>query len=219
MIGFGKRLKRIREARHQTQKELAVVLETTDRSIQYYERETVTPNLEFIVKAAKKLKVSSDYLLGITDSFESNINHESTIADAAETNIKQIQMVIDKLPALDKYPNITVFADVYTLTHLGFTLKDINKSDADKYVSMLEKKLEKALSLNTFPHNDEAQYLLVQTQAILNSLSQKLSLPKVYLAAELTDDESTKLNVSFVDASRILSNAMALVRTAKDLEV
>ena len=50
-----------------SRQEMADVLGITVRSYQYYEEGKREPDFEKLVALAKHLKVSSDYLLGLTD--------------------------------------------------------------------------------------------------------------------------------------------------------
>lgn len=61
---FGRRLKRIRKAKGLTQVELARLLGTTQSVLSDYERGKLRLNAYLIVRLAKTLDVSTDYLLG-----------------------------------------------------------------------------------------------------------------------------------------------------------
>lgn len=67
MFDFGKRLKEIRISKGLTQKELAVLINSTERGIQRYESGERKPNFEAIIALATTLEVSADYLLGLSD--------------------------------------------------------------------------------------------------------------------------------------------------------
>ncbi len=64
---FGKRLKRLRNDKEITQKELAKYLGVSDRSVGYYETGQRTPPPDILKKIADFFGVSVDYLLGRTD--------------------------------------------------------------------------------------------------------------------------------------------------------
>ena len=64
---FSVRLQEIRENRGFSRKEIADILEVTPRAYQYYEEGKREPNYDKLVVLARHLKVSSDYLLGLSD--------------------------------------------------------------------------------------------------------------------------------------------------------
>jgi transcriptional regulator with XRE-family HTH domain len=61
------RLKATRVKAGHTQESLAELLETDKRAISRWESGTFTPNTETLVRLAKILGVSADYLLGLSD--------------------------------------------------------------------------------------------------------------------------------------------------------
>ena len=65
MIEFGQRLKSLRKQRNLTQKQLAELIGTQNSIISFYEVGDRIPSPEIIVKLARTLHVSSDYLLGL----------------------------------------------------------------------------------------------------------------------------------------------------------
>lgn len=65
MIEFGQRLKTLRKQRNLTQKQLAELIGTQNSIISFYEVGDRIPSPEIIVKLARTLHVSSDYLLGL----------------------------------------------------------------------------------------------------------------------------------------------------------
>jgi Predicted transcriptional regulators len=64
---FGERLKILRIERKIPQKDIAVELNITIRTYQYYEAGRLEPNLLNLVKLAKFFNVTTDYLLGCVD--------------------------------------------------------------------------------------------------------------------------------------------------------
>lgn len=62
-MNFHTRLKECRQAKGLTQKQMAELIETTERAYQYYESGTRNPNLYTLVRISRILKVSTDYLL------------------------------------------------------------------------------------------------------------------------------------------------------------
>lgn len=61
---FGQRLAAARHAKGLSQTQLAQLLNTTQKTIDYYERRALNPTLDFIERAAKALDVSAADLLG-----------------------------------------------------------------------------------------------------------------------------------------------------------
>jgi transcriptional regulator with XRE-family HTH domain len=62
---FGERLRRLREGRGFTQRELAEAAETSQRMIAYYETHSGTPAGPVLLKLARALKISPDELIGL----------------------------------------------------------------------------------------------------------------------------------------------------------
>lgn len=61
---FGKRLRQLRKENKLTQRDLAKLLNVSDRTIGYYESSERTPGPDAIVKLSNFFNVSTDYLLG-----------------------------------------------------------------------------------------------------------------------------------------------------------
>lgn len=61
------RLKELREERGFTQSEVAKAIGGTQSNLAKWEKETVQPSAEFIIKLSNFFGVSTDYLLGRTD--------------------------------------------------------------------------------------------------------------------------------------------------------
>ncbi len=73
-MGFCERLRQLRQMKHMTLDELAIQLETTKTTLSRYENNKRVPDAEFVVKVALYFKVSSDYLLQLS-------NHPTKIDD------------------------------------------------------------------------------------------------------------------------------------------
>ena len=67
MISIAERLKELRCQKTLTQKELAIMTEVGERTIQRFENSESEPTLSNIIKLADALEVSIDYLVGRTD--------------------------------------------------------------------------------------------------------------------------------------------------------
>ena len=67
-MSFGKRLLEVRKSKNLSQELLADKIGTKGPAIGRYERDVSQPALETIIKLAIVLEVSTDYLLGVSDS-------------------------------------------------------------------------------------------------------------------------------------------------------
>lgn len=81
---FGKRLKKEREANGWTQEYMASLIGITNGALSGYERDYREPDQGTFIKICKLLNVTSDYLLGITDS---NLLNKKVIDDINLENI------------------------------------------------------------------------------------------------------------------------------------
>ena len=68
MIYFGTKLKQLREERGLTQKELAKGMELSPSMISMYEGGGSYPSVEILIRLSHYFRVSTDYLLGVSDS-------------------------------------------------------------------------------------------------------------------------------------------------------
>ena len=66
-MNFSALLKSSREAKGLTQKQMAELLNMTERAYQSYELKEREPRLEKLARIAVLLEVSVDYLLGLSD--------------------------------------------------------------------------------------------------------------------------------------------------------
>lgn len=67
-MDFGMRLQEVRQANNITQKQMAVILGVTERTYQRYEAGSSYPSFKLLVLIANHLNVTTDYLLGRTDT-------------------------------------------------------------------------------------------------------------------------------------------------------
>ncbi len=63
---FGSRLKMLRNKCNLSQDQLATIIGLDRSAISYYERDERQPPIETIIRLAKTLQVTTDYLLGAT---------------------------------------------------------------------------------------------------------------------------------------------------------
>ncbi len=72
MQKIGNRIKSLRIQSNMTQKDLAQKIGLTPKMISFYERSERIPPMDIIIKFVDIFNVSSDYLLGLTNSLESH---------------------------------------------------------------------------------------------------------------------------------------------------
>lgn len=98
---FPVRLSKFMKEKNITQTELAKNINVTRQAISLYANGQSTPDINILCKIAKYFKVSSDYLLGLSDSKSSNINDREVCSTLGLTDES-----IETLKALknDKHP-------------------------------------------------------------------------------------------------------------------
>ncbi len=74
MQSFGIKLKRLRNEKELTQKELGALLGLTRATISSYERCALYPSIEALIKICQFFNVTADYMLGLSDinTFDTN---------------------------------------------------------------------------------------------------------------------------------------------------
>lgn len=77
----GDRLARTREQKHLSQAELAEMVDLHYQQIYRYENGKTEPDGEIVARIAKALGVSTDFLLGVTDSPTPYIDAELTASE------------------------------------------------------------------------------------------------------------------------------------------
>ena len=68
MVDFGERLKKLRLRENLTQQQLADRLGVTKSVVSYYELQERYPSPEILIKLASVFHVSTDYILGLSQS-------------------------------------------------------------------------------------------------------------------------------------------------------
>lgn len=86
---FGLRLKELREAKQLSQQEAAERLSVGRSTISGYERNTITPSVEQLVRMAVLYNTSLDYMMGISDRaciFLDDLDHgqQQTVIDIVD---------------------------------------------------------------------------------------------------------------------------------------
>ena len=73
MKTFALRFRELRIEKGLTQKEIAQLLNTTNKKISFWETDFSDPSLDEVVDVARYFGVSTDYLLGLQDEFGNEI--------------------------------------------------------------------------------------------------------------------------------------------------
>jgi transcriptional regulator with XRE-family HTH domain len=111
-MSFGKRLRELRRAKKITQKELARILKISESAVGMYERDEREPSFELTKKIADVFDVTTDYLLGRSDTIYTK-DEEEFIEDIdlpIETLMEKYKLTIDGEPATkDEIENIIAF--------------------------------------------------------------------------------------------------------------
>ena len=97
---FGSRLRELRKSRNMSQTELADALGTSQSTIADYERGKVFPTVPVIIRIAKFLNVSADYLLGLTD------NPQPWSNDLPESVKKQLERCHKILEIMEEFKKL-----------------------------------------------------------------------------------------------------------------
>ena len=99
---FGIRLKELREAKHLSQKEVAGRLDVTRATISGYERNTITPSVDQLVKLAVLYNTSLDYMMGMENRTHLYLD------DLSKTQQKTVLDIVERLKeeflGSDEYP-------------------------------------------------------------------------------------------------------------------
>lgn len=76
---FSERLKRLREGKQISQAELGKILSTTQQTINHYENDKREPDYETLKRIARVFHVSTDFLLGLTDTLVERVSGDEPI--------------------------------------------------------------------------------------------------------------------------------------------
>lgn len=79
----GEKIRYLRTKNNITSKQLSKILDISESSISLYENGKRTPNIELIIRIADFFKVSTDFLLGVTDNPQ-KISQNDSEADFSE---------------------------------------------------------------------------------------------------------------------------------------
>ena len=126
-IEFSKRLIQLREQRGITQQELADKLKITRQSLSLYEKAERTINIELLARIADFFNVSTDYLMGRTDTATMNedIQTACKITGLSEEAINKFAKILNDN---EKYEYTITIDDIIGDYHFPELLYYINKS-------------------------------------------------------------------------------------------
>lgn len=102
-MSFGSRLKELRNEKGISQKDVAINIGVAITTISQYENDSRFPNEEMLRRLCLYYKITSDYLLGLTDSKHAPL----TIEEAKEKMIssKEMEIIGNLLDWLEKNQN------------------------------------------------------------------------------------------------------------------
>ena len=69
---LGKQIKNLRISRGLNQVEMAKIFGVTKQSVSNWENENITPSIDMLIKIASFFRVSTDYLLGLSEKHALN---------------------------------------------------------------------------------------------------------------------------------------------------
>ena len=99
------RLKELRLEKELNQKELAEIIDTTQRNVSNWENGNSEPDIQMMLKLAKFFEVSVDYLLGNAENFV-KIGNANSLND-------ELFSIVSKLPTNKKRALLIILQDNY----------------------------------------------------------------------------------------------------------
>ena len=137
-IEFSKRLIQLREQRGITQQELADKLKITRQSLSLYEKAERTINIELLARIADFFNVSTDYLMGRTDTATMNedIQTACKITGLSEEAINKFAKILNDN---EKYEYTITIDDIIGDYHFPELLYYINKYSKQELLQLLKK--------------------------------------------------------------------------------
>ncbi|MCC0636409.1 MULTISPECIES: helix-turn-helix domain-containing protein [unclassified Clostridioides] len=100
MESLGDRIAKLRKELNINQKELATKVGITEASLSRYENNLREPKSEIIVRLAKSLKTSTDYLLGINEN--TKINREDKLIIESLSVSEKTKQLLEKIYSLEE---------------------------------------------------------------------------------------------------------------------
>lgn len=101
---LGDKIKKLREGKNISQKELAKEIGVTDAMVSMYENDKKNPSLEVITKLAAFFNVSTDYLLGAETMQDSEMpkNIRAVARDLLDLPEENRKLAIDMIKMMSK---------------------------------------------------------------------------------------------------------------------
>lgn len=100
---FGKRLKKTRRASGISRQEsFAKEVAVSPHTVSMYERGEVSPKAEIVVKMAKALNCTTDYLLLLEDSHNHERSDSETVTGVSSRSIKNEKLIMDTYATIEK---------------------------------------------------------------------------------------------------------------------
>lgn len=93
---IGNRIKKCRLSLHLNQTELSKQLNLSPRMVSFYESGQRIPPADILIKLARIFNVSSDYLLGLSDTTTNTIHLDKTLVNPEEEVFLSIFRNLDK---------------------------------------------------------------------------------------------------------------------------
>lgn len=131
---IGQRINAALATNKMLQKELAKILGVTDNTISYFCSGTRTPKIEQLVKIAKALNVTTDYLLGLTD----DPSPKPCAIDELGLSAEAIQKILDLQPEENSAARWVIPKDAISI--LNWIICNINNDFLLTYLSNLSKR-------------------------------------------------------------------------------
>ena len=111
MNKLGERLNKLRQERGLTQQELADLFHISNSTISSYVTGNRIPDVEFLLKLSKFYNISSDYIIGLSDSRLPLDIMNSIVAD--QVSYQSVIEKIQKLPVERKRTLLAILDDLY----------------------------------------------------------------------------------------------------------
>lgn len=176
---FSERLKELRTKLGLTQKDLATKIGVTSASLSAYETNTKNPSLGVAIDIAQKCNVSIDWLCGLSENGNKNINIQTyadiikfllLVEEKVNINIRLYTKTVEEVDCFsEKLESVPVTYNFYNIffddSHLNDFIKEWDKMkilhddktiDDDVYSLWIEKTLRKYnININVDFNNDD----------------------------------------------------------------
>ncbi len=161
MQNFNENLKELLKINNISQYELANILNNSQQSISRYVNGVTEPDIYNLVKIAKFFKVSTDYLLGVSDDI-GNVQNNS-LTETENYVVQQLRLMnSEKKQELVSYANYLANKDNYKITNSQnivdiSDLSDIERAEVVGFINGFRKELfsHKYSKANTQSNNQD----------------------------------------------------------------